>query len=56
LVWHLGANQLYDVPKEIMPIIPEHWGNFPPQESSIIEHLSSAIAANIVESINDILE
>jgi len=36
-----GANQLYDVPKEIMSVIPEHWGNFPPQERTKQKHTFS---------------
>jgi len=30
-----GANQLFDVPEELMPIVSQHWAQFPPQHPLI---------------------
>lgn len=35
LFYPKGANQLFDVPDEVMPILNEHWRQFPPQHPLI---------------------
>lgn len=42
LFYPKGANQLYDVPKEILPVIPTHWANFPPQHP-LVPHVFGII-------------
>merc|ERR1711973_1005806 len=38
LFYPKGANQLFDIPEEVMPVINQHWAQFPPQHP-LIPHI-----------------